>query len=100
MTANFFYNGSNSSELDFDLANVSEDSIMIVYRSDAGQEWDLHPNIQKQKLVPKDGRGNIIITGLLPGQYAFANFATTTKVTEESTENILIYPNPVNNYCI
>jgi hypothetical protein len=97
MTANFFYNGSNSSELDFDLANISEDSIMIVYRADAGQEWKLHPNIQKQKLVPKDGRGNVIITGLLPGQYAFANYAGTTKVSDALTDNIQIYPNPAKN---
>ena len=97
MTASFFYNGSNASELDFDLANTSEDSIFIAYRPDAGHEWKLHPNMQKQKLVPKDGRGNVIVTGLFPGQYAFANFASTTSIISESENNILVYPMPASS---
>jgi hypothetical protein len=97
MTASFFYNGSSSSELDYDLANVSEDSIMIAYRPDSKSEWKLHTNMIKQKMVPKDGKGYVIITGIFPGQYAFANYANTSGTAETTSEDNFAFPNPAND---
>lgn len=97
MTANFFYNGSNDIELDYDLTNLSEDSILVAYRPDNRHDWEIHSNIQKQKLVPKDGKGNLIITGLNPGQYAFANYAASSSSVKEIDDNMYVYPNPTDN---
>lgn len=97
MTANFFYNGSNDIELDYDLTNLSEDSILVAYRPDNRHDWKIHSNIQKQKLVPKDGKGNLIITGLNPGQYAFANYAAPSSSVKEIDDNMYVYPNPTDN---
>ncbi len=97
ITANFFYNGSSAVELDYDLANISEDSILVAYRPDSRHDWQIHPNIQKQKLVPKDGKGNLIITGLYPGQYAFANYGASSSSVKEIDDNMFIYPNPSDN---
>lgn len=94
--ASFFYDGGNPGDLDFDLSYYSEDSIVIVYRPDARHEWQLHPKMVRQKLVPKDGKGYINITGLYPGQYAFANYASTTSLPNESTAELMVYPNPAN----
>lgn len=98
MTASFFYNGGNASELDYDLSRFSEDSIMIVYRPDARSVWKLHPNMVKQKMVPKDGKGNIIITGIIPGQYAFANYALITGTEDNVSSGDEAFPNPANDY--
>jgi aminopeptidase N len=97
LTASFFYNGSKNTELDFDLTNLSEDSILVAYRPDSKHEWQIHPSIQKQKLIPKDGKGNLIITGLYPGQYAFANYAAPSTSVKEIYDDMYVYPNPTDN---
>ena len=98
--ATFFYDGSSDDELDFDLAHGNEDSITIVYRKDASQDWELLENVKKQKFSPIDGKGNIIITGLKAGQYAFANIIdnSPTGIANEIVSGIDIYPNPAKDY--
>ena len=98
--ATFFYNGSSETELDFDLAHGNEDSITIVYRKDASEDWQIFEKIKKQKFSPIDGKGNIIITGLKAGQYAFANVIknASTGLPREIVSGIEIYPNPASDY--
>jgi len=100
--ASFFYNGGSDSELDFDLAYGNEDSIMIVYRKNASEDWKIFQNAKKQKFSPIDGKGNIIITGLKAGQYAFAKIInnSSTGITDEISGNINIYPNPAKDYIV
>ena len=102
ITATFFYDGSSKDELDFDLAGYSEDSITIVYRKDATQDWMPLENTKKQKFSPIDGKGNIIIKGLKAGQYAFANIINNvaTGTAGNIASNINIYPNPASDYLI
>ena len=100
--ATFFYNGSSDTELDFDLAHGNEDSITVVYRKDAFEDWRILQNIKKQKFSPIDGKGNIIVTGLRAGQYAFANVIkkSATGLSGEMASGVEIYPNPASDYLI
>jgi len=95
--ASFFYNGKHDSDLDYLLTNRTEDSIQIVYRKDASDDWTLFENFKKQKFSPKDGKGNIKIHGVKAGQYCFANVALATKTSEISGLNN-IYPNPASDF--
>ena len=96
--ASFYYSGGGSNELDYDLTHNTEDSIKIVYRRNSGDDWSVIDQ-KKQKFSPIDGRGNITITGIKAGQYAFANVMEgATSLSKEYTSSIEIFPNPASDY--
>jgi len=96
IVTSFFYKGKKESNIDHDLTANSEDSIKIVYRPNAYEEWIVVKKFKKSKFVPKDGNGLIKITGLKAGQYAFANAGILTGTQSVIENNFDIYPNPAN----
>lgn len=94
---NFGYNGSNMYSFDFDLTSETEDSIILLYRRDASQDWFEYPYAEKKTVFGGDGIGYFKCDTLLKGQYTFGNgaFLTNTKeLADLSVQQISIYPNP------
>ena len=93
------YMGSVESDFDYDLTNSTEDSLILVYRRDASQEWAEYDDYTKIPLTPSDGRGFIRIDVLRKGDYAFANGYSPTVSTESIIEDmdISLSPNPASS---
>lgn len=86
--------------LDADLVSVTEDSLILVYRSSPKSDWRKYPYYTKQMLSPTDGKGFIKIDTLLLGEYAFANGSLPVVATHELRDEVntlLVYPNPTGN---
>lgn len=93
------YKGSNPTDLDYDLTNMPEDSLSLVWRPRPGVAWGQYPYYKKVPLNIGDGNGFIRIDTLLPGDYAFAagTLPLATGIFEQAKEQsvaVELYPNP------
>ena len=93
----FNYRGPAIPELDKDLVAFTEDSILLVYRKDASEEWQLAVPQEKVVFLPTDGEGFIRADSLIAGEYAFAvgvfeGMVATDEINIES--KVSIFPNP------
>ncbi len=98
---NLSYHGEEPPHLDMDLAGVTEDSLILIYREDANHPWVEHPDYEiDYGSSPIDGEGNISFNGIKKGQYAFANgslpMVSTTNVFD--LKQLKLFPNPTQNY--
>lgn len=87
----FFYNTSGN--LDNGLITSQNDSVVILYRSNAAHDWQEIP----QTRVGVWMVGNIIVDNILPGEYTLAVWDKQIVGTKENKLNdngIRIYPNP------
>ena len=89
------YDGRQTYELDYDLVNETEDSLIVIYRENPWDEWIEYPFYNKIALSTTDGFGFIRLNSVLPGDYAFANgsFPVSTHEPEVLTD-FQVYPNP------
>ncbi|HAD96938.1 MAG TPA: hypothetical protein DCG19_05995, partial [Cryomorphaceae bacterium] len=87
----FYYDGS-SSGYDQDLAGVSGDSIVILYRAKPWEPWTLWQNqVRKTNNIS----GVIEVLDPKPGDYVLANTAEKIGLKNEpAKQEIDIYPNP------
>ncbi len=93
----FNYRGPAIPELDLDLVSNGEDSIQLVYRRDASEEWRLFEPATKVIFLPTDGEGFIRADSLIPGEYAFGNgvFSPMVSTNEVALKaEVDVYPNP------
>jgi len=77
ITAKMFYDGrkSGSSYYDtelFDDINAHEDSLVVLYRRDAGSDWTEYPFYTKTIIAPNDKWGQIVLDSFILGEFAFA----------------------------
>ncbi len=86
----FFY--TTSSNLDNNLITSANDSIVILYRRNPGEEW----SSVSQTRIGVWSVGNIIVDNIKPGEYTLAVWDTQiVSQPEQKNENgIKIYPNP------
>jgi aminopeptidase N len=89
------YKGGNPNQLDHDLTQNTEDSLILVWRENPDDIWIEYPYYRKQTLGSTDGSGFIRIDTLLLGDYAFANgeFPVATNEVDELID-LTVYPNP------
>lgn len=83
--------------LDEDLLANGEDSLILVYRQDATEEWREFGFYHKDYLgSPSNKFGRIYIHSLIRGEYAFANGVSAFSIAENthSPQNINLFPNP------
>lgn len=94
----FNYNRSSNPEFDADLVPVTEDSILLVYRKDASEEWRMaEPQEKATFSSTTDGTGFIRADSLIAGEYAFAvgTFDGMVPTKEISLDSkIELFPNP------
>ncbi len=97
------YDGSTSgfsgnSYLDNLLISASEDSLVLMYRKNAEDEWAVYPYYTKNMVVNKNDKyGIVTIDSLRKGEYTFAMKDYTLSIlSKQSSEvaGIKIYPNP------
>lgn len=101
------YNGSTPGSnyangyLDNQLIKKTEDSLVLMYRENAGMNWREYPDYEKTTRTKLDKKGVILIKDLKPGEYAFAMYdralasnAGKVEVPQKANGKIKIYPNP------
>lgn len=85
--------------LDNELINTYEDSLVLMYRRNAADEWHIYPYFTKNYLGSNNNKsGNITIDSLQLGEYTFAMKDHTLRVKGRSyideLPEIRIFPNP------
>ncbi len=103
MSGEFFYDGrtgGNTGYMDMDLVSIQEDSLVLLYRSDASDDWEEYAHYSKNVLGQSDNAWGLIeLSNILPGEYTLANLDQTA-LGMESYENetlLEVYPNPSKN---
>lgn len=89
--------GSGGGYLDNDLLTAAnqEDSLVLMYRKDAGDEWALFSWYSRTNTNPADKYGLFKIDSLVPGEYAVAfSYAPNAVPEHENAGGIIVYPNP------
>jgi aminopeptidase N len=100
-TAKIYFDGRyNSGYLDVDLAPISADSIILLYRENASQDWSIYPYYTKTTLASNYPYGWMTIDSLLLGDYTFANGDIETGLNPiKLTQNqVKVYPNPSDSF--
>jgi hypothetical protein len=95
---------SGNTWLDNLLGIVNEDSLLLMYRKNAGADWMVYPYYTKvMGSSVTDKKGSVTIDSLQLGEYAFAigpPLATGLEnqkiITKEN--GIIVFPNPSKNY--
>lgn len=92
--------GYTSGWLDNDLIKITEDSLVLLYRPNAGKNWEIYPHYTKTTGNLTDKRGNIELNGLKKGEYVFAMFDKTLGMPQPDKKQgkLNIYPNPANGW--
>lgn len=103
-TGRIAYDGTKQmDQLDTELfakTGPSEDSILLLYRPDAGHPWQEYPTYQKNNLgTPTNRSGQIQILNLRVGQYTIAKGVSIVGSQEAMRQLIFgsLSPNPVNS---
>ena len=92
-----------ANELDEDLVATTEDSIMVLYRKDATEAWQVWPHQTKNvQSINTNGIGYITIDEITNGDYVFANTSEVIALQEMpvNKSRIKIYPNPAHEKLI
>ena len=86
-----------SMQLDTLIADMNEDSLVLMWRPNPQTEWSEHPNYLKTTFNPDDGFGFIRVQELLPGDYTFARGTLLVSDTESpvTLDAFTTFPNPV-----
>lgn len=86
-----------SAFLDADLTAGGEDSLLLLYRPTPLDPWKPHPSHSVLKFSPNDGKGEVVINDLKPGEYAMARglYVETSSTTEFAEAAPKLFPNPV-----
>lgn len=84
--------------LDTPLNITTEDSLVLMYRANAADDWHLYPYYTKNmQSSTTDKRGVITIDTLKPGEYAFAiadYMATGISQAATDVKGVNVFPNP------
>lgn len=101
------YNGSTPGSsypngyLDNNLIRITEDSLVLMYRENAGMEWREYPDYEKITRTKFDKKGQIIIKDLKRGEYAFAMYHKALLHANQGPDKrpekhraVKVYPNP------
>lgn len=101
-SARIFYDGRNiqsggNGSLDNQLITVTEDSLVLLYRKDASDDWHLFPHYTKNMLTNlNDKYGYVNIDTLKKGEYVFGmlRYPLEAIASDAHVEELKLYPNP------
>ena len=95
-----FYDDNDNLAPDDDLTSISEDSIVVMYRADARDPWMEYPDYTQVKILPTDGKGNMILSVVRSGDYTFANRLIENVGTKTIDKEVAIeiFPNPTSEF--
>lgn len=88
---------SGNAFLDEDIITMQEDSIVLLYRAKATDPWQEYPAYSFSKIPIGDGKGDVIIQNLQPGEYALARgrFLMVSTDQQVPIPDPVFFPNPV-----
>ena len=93
------YDGAVSTDIDWDLlGGGNEADVLLLYRPDPSQPWEVYPDHTVNLGNPNDGNGLIDIDVLLPGDYCFGRgnaIASVDDVPGNGGGVLRAYPVPV-----
>ena len=90
MTAKVFYDGRASGLYYYDHGLFSdpadhEDSLVVMFRTGAGENWSEWPYVTKNVIASNDKWGQVVLDSVALGEYVFAlkvsNFSASTNIT-------------------
>jgi aminopeptidase N len=100
-SARLNYDGRSATGfLDLDLVPVDGDSIVLLYRKNASEDWTEYPYYTKT-VYNNIAFGFVVIDSLKLGEYTFAIGETAVGIKENTNENKVefkMYPNPTKDY--
>lgn len=104
-TARILFNGNltNGGHLDIELLSLNEDSLRLLYRKNASEDWREFDYYTKNMLgISTNKFGYCDIDSLIPGEYTFANTKYNASSTNEIGNTIFLnaFPNPANDELI
>lgn len=95
------YDGRESGGyLDSGLVNITEDSLVLLYRATPEEDWTIYPHYTKNTLgASTPGFGLLDLSEVMPGEYALANIDHTAMSVDDgdATNDVRVYPNPTQN---
>jgi len=96
----YFDGRASSGFLDFDIAPVNGDSLILLYRENPKFDWQEYTHYTKTTISSSIAYGWFTIDSLLLGEYTFANVGYITGIEEKHNlnSNFNIYPNPSDNF--
>ncbi|MFM7730199.1 MAG: M1 family aminopeptidase, partial [Flavobacteriales bacterium] len=100
-TAKVYYNGSATTDLDYDLYHAGEQQAVLLYRRNASEPWELCDDFSLGGGSLTNGDGSFVIDTLRRGQYAFANGDISAPVDEllaTVDSRLQVFPNPASSY--
>ncbi len=92
--------GNGTGYLDMDLVSITEDSLILLYRKDASDDWVEYSKYTKNTIGSSTNKyGFITIDSLIKGEYTFANGDLKTGIEETNKKSfeMTVYPNPTND---
>lgn len=90
----FYYSKSSSEHLDDEFVSTSLDSLVLLYRANASEDWQIIPHTRTGTF----NSGYMIVDQLQRGEYAFGIWDHHVGIKSEKIENdIRIFPNPAND---
>jgi len=103
LRARLFYNGAQSTQVDYDLINGDETGISMVHRADPTQPWEVYDGQEVTAGALTNGSGFITLYDLKKGQYAFAKSSAIIGIGEDvipEPYGIVLSPVPANDQLI
>ncbi|MGB1037514.1 MAG: M1 family aminopeptidase [Bacteroidia bacterium] len=102
LSSELIYSGLQSNSLTFGyldnkMIRITEDSLVLLYRPNAGSAWEVAKDYTKITGSLFDKRGTIAISDLKKGQYTLAMYDANLAGIKEVTEphaTFKLYPNP------
>ncbi len=101
-SARLYYDGRNiqsggNGSLDNQLITTSEDSLVLLYRKDASDDWEMFPHYTKNVLTNlNDKYGFVTVDTLKKGEYVFGmlRYPLEMITSDEGLSDLKVYPNP------
>ena len=97
----FKYNGKTTSAtgdnfLDDQLNIVNEDSLYLMYRTSAKDDWKIVSDTTWQRGIKTDKTGTVSITNLKVGEYCFGkkDYLSAIQLPKADMKKLSLYPNP------
>ncbi len=105
MSATLTYSGLKANSLQFgylddELIRITEDSLVLLYRPNAGTAWEVATDYTKNTGSLFDKRGTISIANLTRGQYCLAMYDNALASNSEPSQpatTFKMYPNPADD---
>ncbi len=97
LSGRLIYFGGATTQFDHDLIAGDETGMVVAYRPNANQAWEVHADQTVTTGITTNGTGTININTLWKGQYAFAKMIGSIGMPEQEGGAFRLFPVPVND---